>query len=344
MDIIRLDKAQLHFGDQPLLDGVDLRVSAGQRIGLLGRNGAGKSTLLKVIAGTIALDGGERWQRPGTRIARLLQELPDDAHCSVGEYVAGGLAESGELLARYERLLAALAAGEETDLAELERVQHALEAADGWQLQQRVEATLTRLELNGTAQLASLSGGWRRRAALARALVGEPDLLLLDEPTNHLDIPSQEILQAVLARFEGTIILVTHDRYLVNRLANQIWEIEEGQLLVYKGNYEDYVRFRSGEEALLETEAPAGDLDWVEEYTPPPAGKREQRDLAHRRYVLSNALEDAEFRLQLLSLQQEKAAAGGQETRAAELALEIAGVERELAGLNEELERIIAIE
>lgn len=247
MDIIRLDKAQLHYGDQPLLDGVDLRVSAGQRIGLLGRNGAGKSTLLKVIAGTIALDGGERWQRPGTRIARLLQELPDDAHCSVGEYVAGGLAESGELLARYERLLAALAAGEETDLAELERVQHALEAADGWQLQQRVEATLTRLELNGTTQLASLSGGWRRRAALARALVGEPDLLLLDEPTNHLDIPAIEWLEAQIKSFNGALLLITHDRRFLQSTVNHIAELDRGKLTLLQTDYRGFLRHREQE-------------------------------------------------------------------------------------------------
>lgn len=249
MDIIRIDNAQLHYGDQPLLDGVDLRVRPGQRIGLLGRNGAGKSTLLKVIAGSTTLDSGERWQRPGTRIARLLQELPDGSHGSVYDYVAGGLAESGALLARYDKLIAQ---GEHADLAELERVQEALEAADGWLLQQRVDSTLSRLELDGALQLESLSGGWRRRAALARALVGEPDLLLLDEPTNHLDIPAIEWLENQINSFSGALLLITHDRRFLQGTVNHIAELDRGNLTLLPGDYRGFLRHREQELAAEE--------------------------------------------------------------------------------------------
>jgi ATP-binding cassette subfamily F protein uup len=249
MDILRLDNASLHYGEQPLLDGVNLRLRSGERLGLLGRNGAGKSTLLRVIGGDIALDAGERWQQPGSRITRLAQELPETATCSVYDFVAGGLAEAGALLARYHALLEAGAAA---DLAQLERTQQALEAADGWQLQQRVEATLSRLELDAHSSLAELSGGWRRRAALARALVGEPDLLLLDEPTNHLDIPAIEWLQAQLADFGGALLLITHDRRFLQEAAGGILELDRGHLTRWDGDYRGYLAFRERELAAEE--------------------------------------------------------------------------------------------
>lgn len=244
MDILRLDNAQLHYGDQPLLDDVSLRIKAGQRIGLLGRNGVGKSTLLKVIAGESQLDSGERWLRPGTKIARLLQELPADGDLTVGEYVAGGLEESGALLAKYEKLLAA---GADADLGELERTQEALEAVDGWSLQQRVETTLSRLELNGTQSLAALSGGWRRRAALARALVCEPDLLLLDEPTNHLDIPAIEWLEGQVRGFGGALLLITHDRRFLQNTVNHIAELDRGGLTLLERDYRGFLEHRESE-------------------------------------------------------------------------------------------------
>lgn len=248
MNLLRLDSVSLQYGTQILLDKVDLQINPGQRLGLLGRNGEGKSTLLKVLAGELEFDAGERWLRPGTRIARLEQELPDSGELSVAEYVAGGLAEAGELLSRYARLIA----DETPDMAELERVQHALEAADGWNLQQRVDSVMSLLELPGDAALASLSGGWRRRAALARAMVTEPDILLLDEPTNHLDIPAIEWLQSQLTSLQCALVLITHDRRFLEAVADHIAELDRGQLSLRKGSYQSFLAFREQELAAEE--------------------------------------------------------------------------------------------
>jgi ATP-binding cassette subfamily F protein uup len=248
MDLLRLEQANLHYGTQVLLDNVSLQISSGQRLGLLGRNGEGKSTLLKVLSGDLALDGGERWLRPGTRIARLEQELPATLDISVYDYVADGLAETGQLLRRY----AALAASPDADLNELERVQHALEAADGWQMEQRVETTLTQLDLRRDLQLSALSGGWRRRAALARALVSDPDILLLDEPTNHLDIPAIEWLQEQISGLRCALVLITHDRRFLQGVADHIAELDRGHLTVLQGSYDGFLRHREQELAAEE--------------------------------------------------------------------------------------------
>ncbi len=246
--LLRLDQASLHYGTQVLLDDVELTIEAGQRIGLLGRNGAGKSTLLRIVAGEIVLDSGTRWLRPGTRIARLEQELPKADKTQVFDYVAGGLAEAGQLLQRY----AALIAAEDTDLQALEKVQQALETVDGWSLEQRVHRTLSDLELNADASLESLSGGWRRRAALARALVCEPDILLLDEPTNHLDIPAIEWLQEQLTKLSCALVLITHDRRFLQGVADHIAELDRGQLNVWKGHYQGFLRHREQQLAAEE--------------------------------------------------------------------------------------------
>lgn len=184
MPLLKLDKASLHYGTQVLLDNVELSITRGDKLGLLGRNGAGKTTLLKILAGEQALDSGERWIRPGINMARLEQTLPEADALSVYDMVAGGLEEAGELLAQYHHLI------QGDDMDALAKVQHKLEAVDGWNSQQKVETTLSQLQLPADAAMGELSGGWRRRVALARALVSEPDILLLDEPTNHLDIPA----------------------------------------------------------------------------------------------------------------------------------------------------------
>ncbi|MEM1402785.1 MAG: ATP-binding cassette domain-containing protein [Pseudomonadota bacterium] len=248
MDLLRLDKASLHYGTHVLLEDVDLQIDTGQRIGLLGRNGVGKSTLLKVLSGQLALDSGERWLRPGVRIARLEQELPDADATRVYDYVAGGLAEVGELLARY----AALTSSNDADLRELERVQRDLEAADGWTLGQRIDTTLTQLELKGDARLSDLSGGWRRRAALARALVTDPDILLLDEPTNHLDIPAIEWLQGQLRELRCAQVLITHDRRFLQSVSEHIAELDRGRLILREGTYANFLRQREQELAAEE--------------------------------------------------------------------------------------------
>lgn len=248
MDLIRLSGASLQYGTQVLLDGVDLTIRRGERLALLGRNGAGKSTLLRVLTGEQALDGGERWLRPTSRLARLAQDLPEAGETRVYDWVAGGVAETGALLRRYAELTAAA----DTDLEELERVQQSIEAADGWMLQQRVLSTLDHLDLPADTPLAALSGGWRRRAALARALVGDPDVLFLDEPTNHLDIPAIEWLEALLQSLPCAVVFITHDRRFLQAVADRIGELDRGRLFQRQGDYADFLRHRQQAEAAAE--------------------------------------------------------------------------------------------
>ncbi|MEM8493692.1 MAG: ATP-binding cassette domain-containing protein [Pseudomonadota bacterium] len=240
MQLVRLEKALLRYGDQVLLDHVDLSIEAGSRIGLLGRNGEGKSTLLKVIAGSVALDDGQRWQRPSTRIARLEQVLPDREQMTVFDFVASGLEKTGELLSRFLKL----STDPNTDLKVLARVQEELEQLDGWRLRSTVESVLSQLDLPADNSLSELSGGWRRRAALARALVGDPDVLLLDEPTNHLDIPAIDWLQRELAELKCALILISHDRRFLRESVDSIAELDRGHLTVWQGDYAGFLRYR----------------------------------------------------------------------------------------------------
>jgi ATP-binding cassette subfamily F protein uup len=241
MPLLRLDKAFVHYGTLVLLDELDLTISRGSRIGLLGRNGAGKTTFLKVLSGELPPESGVRWLRPGVRIAWLRQDLPPARNQTVYDVVASGLAETGRLLAEYHRLLRA---GENADMTALSRVQQRLEAQDGWTLQQRVETTISQLQLPGEARMVELSGGWLRRVALARALVSDPDILLLDEPTNHLDIPAIEWLEAQLRDFQGALVLITHDRRFLRNVVNSIAELDRGQLTLWPGDYAGFLRHR----------------------------------------------------------------------------------------------------
>ena len=251
MPLLRLDQASLHYGTHVLLDEVDLTITRGDKLGLLGRNGAGKTTLLKILAGETALDSGERWLRPGTRLARLEQTLPEADELTVYDVVASGLEEAGALLAEYHHLIQ----GEDMDA--LARVQQQLEAVDGWNLQQRVETTLSQLQLPADASMGELSGGWRRRVALARALVSQPDILLLDEPTNHLDIPAIAWLEEQLRNFRGCLILITHDRRFLQNVVNCIAELDRGHLSLWRGDYRGFLRHREQE---LEAEERANAL------------------------------------------------------------------------------------
>jgi ABC transport system ATP-binding/permease protein len=253
MPLLKLDSVHLQYGTHVLLDEVSLNITRGEKLGLLGRNGAGKTTLLKVLAGEISPDSGERWLRPGVRIARLEQTLPEADKLPVYDVVASGLAEAGELLSRYHQLVQAA----DTDMTELARVQDKLEAVDGWKLQQRVESTISQLQLPSESLMGELSGGWRRRVALARALVSEPDILLLDEPTNHLDIPAINWLEEQLANFSGAIILITHDRRFLQNVSNSIAELDRGHLTVLKSDYHGFLRHREQE---LEAEEKANAL------------------------------------------------------------------------------------
>ena len=249
MSLIKIEKAYLSYGLQVLLDQVDLVVEKGHRLCLIGRNGAGKSSLLKVIAGEVDLDKGEVILQNGVRIARLEQDLPDADDRLVFDSVASAFPGLGELLSEYHHL----AHGTEfTDaiLTRMEKLQHDIEAQDGWSMQQKVESILTRLDLPADKYMRELSGGWRRRVALARALVLDPDVLLLDEPTNHLDIAAIDWLEKQLLNFNGALVFITHDRSLLQALATHIVELDRGHLRYWSGDYASYLVYR--EQALAE--------------------------------------------------------------------------------------------
>jgi ATP-binding cassette subfamily F protein uup len=215
----------------------------------VGRNGAGKSTLMKVVEGLIKPDSGSVWVRPSVNIARLDQELPKADDQTVKQVVSSGLSEVGELLEQYEKLVST--AMDEASLNRLDALQHELEACDGWGYQQRIDEVISRLNLPADKLMSALSGGWRRRVALAKALVTSPDLLLLDEPTNHLDIETIQWLEKQLLEFKGAVLFITHDRALVRRLATKIIELDRGHLRLYQCGYDNYLVERAH---LLEVE------------------------------------------------------------------------------------------
>ena len=236
--LLGLKNLSLHIGNTVLLDRVNLTIERGERVCLVGRNGMGKSTLMKLIEGSVRADDGEVIRSQGLRIARLEQDVPQAMNGSVYDVIAQGLGEVGELVARYHHLLEH--AHEHLD--ELGRVQAALEARDGWALESRVQATITRLDLPADTDFAALSGGLKRRTLLGRALVAEPDLLMLDEPTNHLDITSITWLEEFLSGYEGALLFITHDRAFLRRLATRIIELDRGLLSTWPGDYDNYLR------------------------------------------------------------------------------------------------------
>lgn len=250
MPLVRLDKISLHFGTQILLDEVDFTLKKGAKIGLLGRNGAGKTTLMKIIAGTVTPDDGSRWLRPGVEVAWLEQSLPEADDQTVYDMVADGLSSVGELLKQYHHLTADY---EHADMVQLEKVQSQLEAVHGWSLGQRVDTIITQLQLPADKLMSELSGGWRKRVALARALVRQPEFLLLDEPTNHLDIPAIEWLEKQLQDYHGALLLVTHDRIFLQNVVNGIAEIDRGHLYHFKGTYQRFLQYREQQLAAEET-------------------------------------------------------------------------------------------
>ena len=245
MPLLQLSDVSLAYGHVPLLDRAGLVIEPGERVGLIGRNGTGKSSLLRIVAGEARPDDGTVSLAPGARVASVAQEPAFAAGRSVFETVAEGLGEATRLLVQYHEAAHALAAhpggaAEQALMARLHALQEALEAAGGWTLEHRIEATLTRLALPADAQVEELSGGLRKRVALARALVAGPDLLLLDEPTNHLDIGAIEWLEETLLAFPGAVLLVTHDRRFLDRVATRIVELDRGRLADFPGNYAAY--------------------------------------------------------------------------------------------------------
>jgi ATP-binding cassette subfamily F protein uup len=239
MPFIILDKLELAYGHWPLLDGASLVLDKGERVGLIGRNGTGKSSLLKIVAGEQSADAGEVWRQPGLRFGYVPQEPVFAPGHSIYEAVAEGVGEACKLLLAYHEATHQIALGE-GDMDELDRLSHELEAHNAWRLSSRVEEALTRLELPADVLVDTLSGGQKKRVALARALVAEPELLLLDEPTNHLDFAAIEWLEGLLNNYGGALLFITHDRRFLDNVANRIVELDRGQLREYQGNFSAY--------------------------------------------------------------------------------------------------------
>ena len=257
MAVVSLRDIAINFTGTAVLDRVSMQIETpGERVCLLGRNGEGKSTLLSIIEGVLAPDAGSVDYAKGARVAMLPQEVPKDLDGLVYDIAAQGLGETGRHLSAYHhasRLLAAASDGDQSGLvARLERAQHALEDAGGWPHHQAIETVLSHLKLDGDAPFDSLSGGTKRRALLARALVSQPDLLILDEPTNHLDIESITWLEDFLLRQSAAVLFVTHDRAFLKRLATRIVELDRGSLFNWDCDYTTYLERK---EADLEAEA-----------------------------------------------------------------------------------------
>lgn len=252
MALITLRNISLAFGGPPLFDNINLQIEAGDRLCLLGRNGSGKSTLLKLIDDRLKADGGEIQRQQGLKVALVSQEVPDDLDGSVFDIVAAGMGKASELLAEYHHVAQQIALSCDDKLLErLEALQKELEESGGWHLHQEVERILSRLELEADADFSTLSGGTKRRALLARALISTPDILMLDEPTNHLDIETITWLEDFLSKQVKTVLFVTHDRAFARRMANRVAELDRGRIYAFACGYDAFVERR---EELLAAE------------------------------------------------------------------------------------------
>ncbi|MBT6116133.1 MAG: ATP-binding cassette domain-containing protein [Porticoccaceae bacterium] len=252
MPLVTLQDIYLSYGQPPLIDHINLVIEPGERVCLIGRNGAGKSTLLKILTGQVIADEGVLKRAAGVKIAQLEQSVPHDATGSVFDVIAEGLGEEGKLAARYHHLILQLG-NDPSDkvMNELEDVQSELERVDGWDINQRVESIVTTMELDPDVDISSLSGGYKRRVLLARALVCKPDLLLLDEPTNHLDIDAIQWVEQFLLKWEGALLFISHDRRFMDNLATRFIEIDRGKLAEFNCNYATYIQRKKD---MLETE------------------------------------------------------------------------------------------
>ncbi|TBT70007.1 ABC transporter ATP-binding protein [Vibrio parahaemolyticus] len=242
MALLTIHNAQLAFGDHPLLDSAEFALQENERVCLVGRNGAGKSTLMKVLAGDILLDDGKIQITQDVVVSRLEQDPPRNQEGTVYEYVSGGLAEIGEQLKIYHDLLDLVAQDpSEKNINRLAKIQEQLDHSNAWRFDDRVKNVLSALKLSPDTLLRDLSGGWQRKAALARALVCDPDVLLLDEPTNHLDVTTIEWLENFLKDFKGSIIFISHDRAFIKSMATRIVDLDRGQLSSFPGDYDNYL-------------------------------------------------------------------------------------------------------
>lgn len=242
MALITIHNGLLAFGDHPLLDHADFALQENERVCLVGRNGAGKSTLMKVLAGETIMDDGKMQVMQDVVVSRLEQDPPRDQEGNVYDYVAGGLKEVGQQLKIYQDLLDLVAVEPtETNIKRLSAIQEQLEHAGAWRFEDRIKNVLSALKLDSHTKLTDLSGGWQRKAALARALVCDPDVLLLDEPTNHLDVTTIEWLEGFLKDFRGSIIFISHDRAFIKSMATRIVDLDRGKLNSFPGNYDKYL-------------------------------------------------------------------------------------------------------
>ncbi|WP_018990949.1 ATP-binding cassette domain-containing protein [Aromatoleum toluclasticum] len=257
MPLLSVDNACLAYGHVDLLDRAEFQLDAGERVALIGRNGSGKSSLLKALAGQAMLDDGTVWRQSGLKVAYVPQEAEFPLERDVFATIADGLGEAARLLVDYHAAMHAVAESASAEaLARLDALQHEVDAADAWRLNQRVDEVIVRLALPGDALVSSLSGGGVKRVALARALVSEPDLLLLDEPTNHLDLEGIVWLESLIREFRGAVVVITHDRVFLDNVATRIIELDRGKLSSYPGKFADYQR-RKVEELDAEAKASA---------------------------------------------------------------------------------------
>ena len=253
MPLVTLDQACLAFGHVSLLDHANFALDSGERVALIGRNGSGKTSLLKAIAGSQPLDDGHVRLGSGLRVALVEQEPELDPRHTVFEAVAQGVGEASRLLLEYHALSHDFGdTHNAADLERLQQLQHDLEHADGWRINSRIEAVIARLGLQEDAVVGQLSGGVRKRVALARALVAAPEVLLLDEPTNHLDITGIEWLEELLKGYSGGVLFVTHDRRFLDNVATRTVELDRGQLASFDGGFAEYQRRK---EEMLHAEA-----------------------------------------------------------------------------------------
>lgn len=260
MSLISMHGAWLSFSDAPLLDNAELHIEDNERVCLVGRNGAGKSTLMKILNREQGLDDGRIIYEQDLVVARLQQDPPRNVEGTVYDFVAEGIAEQAVYLKRYHDIShKVMTDPSDKNLNEMAKIQEQLDHHGLWQLESRINEVLEQLQLNPDAALASLSGGWLRKAALGRALVSGPRVLLLDEPTNHLDIETIDWLEGFLKTFKGTIIFISHDRSFIRNMATRIVDLDRGKLVTYPGNYDKYLLEK--EEALRVEEMQNAEFD-----------------------------------------------------------------------------------
>ena len=260
MSLINLTNAYLSFSDAPLLDHIDMSIETNERVCLVGRNGAGKSTLLKVLNKEIPLDEGQIVYENNVIVSRLQQDPPRDIQGNVFDFVAEGLKEQAQLLKDYYALSHLVETDpSEGNLSKLAKMQEQLDHQNGWQLDNRIRNVISSLSLDGDALLSSLSGGWLRKAALAKALVCQPSVLLLDEPTNHLDIDTIKWLEEFLKSFNGSIVFISHDRSFIRQMATRIIDLDRGKVASWGGDYDSYLLGK--EEALRVEELQNAEFD-----------------------------------------------------------------------------------